>query len=128
MQITISFEDMYHGVEKEISYNRQVQPSDVTAQSCSNCHGSGYVTQQARTPFGVMQTQAPCPQCGGAGQEFFKDGAKLADGGMEQIKQSLKVKVPVGIKPGTKIRYPGMGNDGKLGGPSGDLYIQIAVK
>ena len=79
MQITISFEEMYHGIEKEVRYNRLKQAADVTSKSCASCNGSGYVTQQARTPFGVMQTQAPCPQCAGAGVEYYRDGKKVAD-------------------------------------------------
>ena len=75
--MTISFEEAYHGLKKEVTYNRLVQAPGVETKTCPTCDGRGAVTQQARTPFGVMQTQAVCPTCHGAGVEYFKDGEKL---------------------------------------------------
>lgn len=128
LQLTISFEDAYHGIEKEISYNRYVLAEGVTSETCPTCHGRGVVTQQARTVFGVMQTQAACPECGGAGKQFFKAGKQVANGGLEQQSQTVNVKVPAGIRSETKIRYAGMGNEGLFGWPAGDLYVRVLVK
>jgi len=36
--------------------------------------------QQVQSPFGVMQTQTVCPECGGSGKIYFKDGKQLSDG------------------------------------------------
>lgn len=69
--------------------------------------------QAARTMFGMMQTQTVCPNCGGAGQQRYKDGKQLTNGGLEKKDQEITVKVPVGLKSGSKIKYPGMGNYGK---------------
>jgi DnaJ-class molecular chaperone len=33
-----------------------------------------------QTPFGMMQSQAACPDCGGVGKLFFKNGKQLDDG------------------------------------------------
>jgi molecular chaperone DnaJ len=128
LQLTISFEDSFHGVEKKISYSRAVMASDVSKQSCSACDGRGVVAQQVRTPFGVMQSQAACSSCGWAGELYYRDGKRIADGGLEKTSQEVAVKIPAGIESGSKIRYPGMGNDGPMGGPSGDLYVKIMVK
>ncbi len=49
---------------KTVSYNKLQQVDDVTSESCTTCGGRGVIAQQARTPFGVMQTQAACPDCG----------------------------------------------------------------
>lgn len=76
----MSFEDAFHGFSKEITYKRFVEMRDIEKKACPACGGRGAVTQQVRTPFGVMQTQAPCGSCGGAGVEYFKDGKKLANG------------------------------------------------
>lgn len=109
LQLTISFEDAYHGIEKEVSYQHQVMAKDLTTKSCETCSGRGVVMQQARTVFGVMQTQAACPTCGGAGSEYYRDGNKVHSA-LEQESQTIKVKIPAGIKSESKIRYQGMGN------------------
>ena len=37
-------------------------------------------------------------------------------------------KVPAGVEEGTRIRYTGEGDVGRNGGPSGDLYVVLAIK
>ncbi|MCB7430707.1 molecular chaperone DnaJ, partial [Erysipelatoclostridium ramosum] len=32
-------------------------------KSCPHCNGTGTVTTQQRTPFGVFQSQSVCPDC-----------------------------------------------------------------
>jgi DnaJ-class molecular chaperone len=41
--------------------------------------------------------------------------------------ETIKVKVPAGVKTGSKVRVVGKGNDGQQGGPRGDLYIVTVV-
>ncbi len=41
--------------------------------------------------------------------------------------RNITIKVPVGIKSGQMIRYPGMWNGGINGWPDGDLYIKINI-
>lgn len=59
--------------------------------------------------------------------------AEAASGGERQVtykrggrKKKLMVKIPPGVKPGTKIRLRGIG--AKEGKKSGDLYLHIRVK
>jgi len=128
LQLTVSFEDAYHGIEKEIAYQHLVPAAWVTTKSCETCGWRGVVMQQARTVFWVMQTQAACPECQWAGQEYYKDGVKIAGWWLEQQSTNLKVNIPAGIKTESKIRYAGKGNAGMLWWPAGDLYIRILVK
>ena len=37
------------------------------------------------------------------------------------------MKIPAGIHSGQQLRVPGKGERGSLGGPNGDLYIEILV-
>jgi curved DNA-binding protein len=39
----------------------------------------------------------------------------------------IEVKIPRGVKTGTKIRVRGEGAQGQGGGPKGDLYLEIKV-
>ena len=41
--------------------------------------------------------------------------------------QTLKVKIPAGVKSGQKIRLSGQGGPAPSGGPAGDLYLTIHV-
>jgi curved DNA-binding protein len=42
--------------------------------------------------------------------------------------EEVSVKIPHGISSGKKLRLAGKGMEGKNGGPSGDLYLQINIK
>lgn len=128
LQLTVSFEDAYHGTKKEVSYSRLVMAAGVESKTCPTCNGRGVVLQQTRTPLGMMQTQSACPTCHGTGVEYFKDGKKLEGAGMEKKQQTVNVTIPAWIKSWSKIRYPGMGNDGAFGGESGDLYVKVVIK
>jgi molecular chaperone DnaJ len=37
------------------------------------------------------------------------------------------VRIPAGVVSGSKVRIPGKGNFGRMGGPTGNLYITIEV-
>lgn len=49
------------------------------------------------------------------------------DQGSETKLQTLKVKIPVGVKSGQQIRLAGQGASGFNGGPRGDLYLTVEV-
>jgi DnaJ-class molecular chaperone len=42
--------------------------------------------------------------------------------------KKLLVKIPPGVSEGQRIRLAGMGEDGKGGGTSGDLYLKVQIK
>ena len=42
--------------------------------------------------------------------------------------KTLKVQIPKGIDSGRRIRLTGEGEAGVRGGPSGDLYVLVAIK
>lgn len=48
--------------------------------------------------------------------------------GTEVVMQTLKVKIPAGIKSGQQIRLAGQGGAGINGGPRGHLYLTIAIQ
>jgi len=82
-------------------------------------HGSSRIIElQVETACQVCQGQgalqnAPCYTCGGTGTVLQP--------------QRLEVKIPPGVKDGSRIRMAGKGGPGSGGGASGDLYLVVAV-
>ena len=97
-------------------------------KTCDACQGSGSVTRRQRTPFGVFQSSAPCGKCHSTGK-MITDFCETCDG-EGRVRQSRKVdvKIPKGVRSGTRLRMSCQGEAGESGAPTGDLYIYILVK
>ena len=136
-RVMLSFEEAAFGCEKEITINRTERCEECegtgaekgsSAETCSNCHGSGVVTQTQRTPLGMFQTQAACPNCRGTGKIIRKPCKKCSGTGKTRNSRTLKVKIPAGIDDGQSIQLRGQGNVGSNGGPSGDIIVTIGIR
>jgi curved DNA-binding protein len=57
-------------------------------------------------------------------EEAFRGTTRL----LNKDGQQRRIKIPAGAKTGTKVRFAGEGNAGRLGGQAGDLYLQIRVR
>ncbi len=135
--LTLSFEDAVFGCKKTITVDRWVTCSTcggsgakpgTSAETCSRCHGTGRVTSMQQTPFGRMQTQTTCPECGGRGKVIKEKCPDCGGTGRKRESKTLEVNVPAGVDNGTRLRMAGEGEAGENGGPSGDLYIYIRVR
>src|SRR5210317_1412271 len=49
IRVKLSLEEIAKGVEKKVKVRRKVQAAGVTYKTCSNCNGSGQVTQVTNT-------------------------------------------------------------------------------
>lgn len=93
-------------------------------RTCGTCHGAGQVRMQQGF-FSISQT---CPTCRGRGTVIEDPCATCHGIGRVQETKTLSVKVPAGVDTGDRIRLAGEGEAGEMGGPPGDLYVQIRVK
>lgn len=75
----------------------------------------------------MLQTEV-CPKC--EGRKFINGSFCRHCSGKGEFTNYKKfcVKIPAGIKNGSKIRLAGEGSKGKNGGNSGDLYITVNIK
>lgn len=129
----ISLEEAYAGKTAQIRVPSSISCTDCSGSgakpgtspaTCAMCSGSGRV----RAAQGFFSIERTCPQCQGRGQTIKDPCQKCSGQGRVVEERSLSVNIPAGIEDGTRIRLSGEGEAGLRGGPSGDLYIFLAVK
>ncbi len=74
-----------------------------------------------------LQEDNPCTACGGTGRVGRRACAMCNGSGKAANLKRLEVKIPPGVKDGSKIRIAGQGNTGYAGGTKGDLYLVVEV-
>jgi molecular chaperone DnaJ len=82
-------------------------------------HGSTRVIQ--------LQTTEPCTACGGTGRVGNRVCTICNGAGVKVIPRRLEVKIPVGVRDGSRIRIAREGGIGRAGGSKGDLYLVVKV-
>lgn len=131
--LTVTFEEAAFGTEKEIKIGRRMTCdtclgtgalAGTTAEVCSQCNGHG----QIRVQQGFFTLSRTCHVCQGAGKVVKNPCGDCRGSGLKSVDTKLSVKVPAGIDNGQRLKLRGEGESGTSGGPSGDLYVQIAVK
>jgi molecular chaperone DnaJ len=135
--VRISFMEAAHGVTKTVTYTRnEVCPAchgscaepGTSSQTCPDCGGSGYVTQQRRTPFGVIQNTTVCPRCKGKGKIIPTPCKKCRGSGFVGVSTKKEVNIPAGIDDDQNLALRGRGHAGENGGPSGDVIVTVSVE
>jgi molecular chaperone DnaJ len=96
--------------------------------TCDACGGAGRVQQVSQSVFGQFVRSGRCPRCGGSGR-VVETPCHACDGAGRRVEErTLSVDVPAGINDGQRIRLRGEGHAGTLGGPPGDVYVQVRVR
>ena len=135
--LSVEFTEAAFGCEKSITIDRSEQcptckgkgcAPGTTPEVCTECHGTGTVTQAQRTPFGMMQSQTVCPKCRGKGQIIHQPCPDCRGAGAVRKRRTIQVNIPAGIDNGQTISLRGQGHSGKNGGPAGDLLITVMVR
>lgn len=136
--ITISFEEAVFGVKKDISYSRICKCDSCQGagsadgskgvETCPTCHGTGQVRRVQRMGGMAFQSTAACDACHGSGRIIKNPCTKCRGTGMGKENKRLTVSIPAGIDNGERIALRGKGNDGRNGGPAGDLIITVGVR
>ena len=92
-------------------------------QPCPQCNGVGTLAVD-QGPFSFSQI---CPRCSGSGRVVEKPCATCGGSGSETRTRDVKVRIPVGVADGQRVRVKGKGTTGSNGGPPGDLYVTVHV-
>ena len=91
---------------------------------CPTCAGRGQVVS-SRGFFHISQT---CPRCHGAGEIIEKPCQKCRGEGRVEKLSRVNLKIPAGIREGTRLRSLANGEAGVDGGSPGDLYVVVHIK
>jgi molecular chaperone DnaJ len=133
VQVNLSFEDALKGVETKIPVTLDL--------ACHTCHGSG--AQPGTAPVicpecggrgvvaesqGFFSLSQPCPRCRGNGTVIEDPCPTCRGAGRERRTKRYTVKIPAGVKDGSRIRLKGKGEAGWGGAPAGDLYVVTRVE
>jgi molecular chaperone DnaJ len=132
-ELHLDFLDAVNGVTTSVSFTAEAACSvchgtgakpGTVPQTCPDCGGSGHIAVD-QGPFSFSQV---CPTCGGRGSIITDPCPNCRGRGVEVRPREVKVKIPVGVDDGQRIRVKGRGAAGANGGPAGDLYVVVHVR
>ncbi|MGZ4688023.1 MAG: molecular chaperone DnaJ [Acidimicrobiia bacterium] len=132
-ELHLDFMDAIHGVTTSVSFTAEATCSvchgsgaepGTHPQTCPQCSGSGQIAVD-QGPFSFSQV---CPTCGGRGAIIETPCHQCRGSGVEVRPREVKVKIPIGVDDGQRIRVKGRGGAGANGGPPGDLYVVVHVR
>ncbi len=131
--INITLEQAASGIEKEIKYHHFVECKGCKGSGaekgsskimCSTCGGIGQVASNQ----GFISIRRTCPTCSGSGVTIENPCNECRGEGRKRISDTIKIDIPPGVDDGNRLCSRGRGDAGALGGPPGDLYVEISVK
>ena len=132
VEVNVSFDDALKGVTTRVPVEVETACSVCRGSGaepgtapivCPECRGRGVVAENQ----GFFALSQPCPRCGGNGTVVEKPCRACGGSGRERRTKRYTVKIPAGVKDGTRIRLKGKGEAGVAGGPPGDLHVITRV-
>jgi molecular chaperone DnaJ len=131
-EVNLSFDQAMHGTEVAVTVPKQASCKTCSGTgakpgtaptTCPQCEGRG-IESQGQGFFSISQ---PCSRCGGSGQVIENPCATCGGSGLTLQRKRYRVRIPAGVRDGTRIRVAGKGEDGPRGAPPGDLYVVTRV-
>lgn len=131
--LTITFMEAVHGVDKEIEITRPdtcwtcegtgARPGH-PPQACKQCQGRGQIMRSQ----GFFSVSTTCPVCRGQGTVITDPCQDCEGHGLVNKKKKVTLKIPAGVDNGARMRLAGEGEGGRRGGQPGDLYVFLDVE
>ena len=125
IKVSLTISEIANGVNKKIKVKRKVQAPGTEFSTCSQCGGSGQVTQITNTILGRMQSTTTCNVCSGTGKIVSRKAPGSDSNGQILSEETVEVKIPAGVEDGMQLRVSGKGNEALSDGLPGDLLVLI---
>jgi molecular chaperone DnaJ len=130
--VTLTLQEAAFGTQKEITV---AHPSPCTAcrgtgakdgrrDTCSGCGGRGQVAHA----HGAFVLTTTCAQCGGEGMIAAERCAECRGRGELPSERTVRLTVPAGVDEGQTLRLTNQGQQGRMNGPPGHLYVTVQVE
>ena len=132
-EVRLSFEDSLKGIETRIPIEVETACREcggsgakpgTSPSICPECNGRGIHAESQ----GLFALSTPCPRCGGQGTVIEDPCDHCRGSGRERRTKRYTVKIPAGVKDGTRIRLKGKGEPGLGAAPAGDLFVTTRVQ
>jgi molecular chaperone DnaJ len=132
LSITIDFLEAALGAKKTINVPVLISCSECSGtgaksskvETCPTCRGTGKVLQR----HAFLTISSTCPHCHGIGEVIKEKCPKCSGTGQIRENRTLEIEIPEGVENGMTIKYPHKGNEGRFGGYTGNLFVNINVK
>ena len=130
--VSLSFEDSLHGASVQVPVEVETScrecggsgaKAGTSPKICPECNGRGVKAESQ----GLFALSSPCPRCRGNGTVIEQPCAQCGGSGRERRTKRYTVKIPAGVKDGTRIKLKGKGEPSPSG-PPGDLHVITRVE
>lgn len=132
VEVSLSFDQAMSGAQVPVSVETPVvctqcggsgaKPGS-SPRLCPECKGRGVRGRDA----GAFAFSEPCPRCAGNGTVIDDPCPTCKGAGNTRSRSQISVKIPAGVRDGTRIRLKGKGQAGIGGGPPGDMEVVTRV-
>jgi molecular chaperone DnaJ len=136
VRLDLEFSEAVFGARKELSVRLPVTCATCAGRgtapgtdpvTCVDCAGAGEQRRVRQSLLGQVVTSVACSRCGGVGETIPNPCHECRGEGRRIEERTFTVEVPAGVEHGSTLRLADRGAAGQRGGPTGSLFVHLAV-
>lgn len=135
-QLDLDVDSARNGCRRGITYQRYDTCSECHGSGsvhtehskvCPTCNGTGHISVDLQSLFGVGVMNMVCPECEGTGRVVADPCSVCGGSGRVLTASEVIVDIPADSHDGDEIRVGGKGNAGTNGSSTGDFVCRVGV-